>query len=138
MSPYETFEHTADVGLRVRSADLPGLFAEAARGFFSLVIDELDSVRPAREIAVELAADGLEDLMLDWLGELLYRFDGEQLVLCEFDVDVSDCRLQARCRGEPIDWDRHRLSHEIKAVTYHHLRVERQNDDWLAEVIFDI
>ncbi len=40
--------------------------------------------------------------------------------------------------GEPLDHTRHELAHEVKAITYHGLRVERTADGWLAEVIVDI
>ena len=36
------------------------------------------------------------------------------------------------------DQARHALAHEVKAITYHRLKVERTADGWLAEVIVDI
>ena len=54
---FELFEHTADVGLRIRAADLNGLFAEAARGLFSLIVENMDDVRPGRQCTYRLEAD---------------------------------------------------------------------------------
>jgi len=138
MSPYETFEHTADVGLRVQATDLPELFAEAGRGFLSLLVEEVDAVGQEQEIQIAVEAECREDLLLDWLTELLFRFETDHLLLSRFDVKVGDHRLEARCWGETLDWHRHRLQNEVKAVTYHHLRVEQTDDGWMAEVIFDI
>jgi SHS2 domain-containing protein len=135
---YEYFEHTADLGIRVRAGDLNALFADAATALFAAVVDGLDTVRPAQ--AVEIAVDGadVEYLLFDWLRELLFRLDADHLLLSQFDVAVSDTGLKATARGEPIDPVRHVLSHEVKAITYHGLRVEREDGGWIAEVIVDI
>jgi SHS2 domain-containing protein len=135
---YEYFEHTADLGIRVRAADLNALFADAATALFAAVVDGLDTVRPTQ--AVEIAIDGadLEYLLFDWLRELLFRLDADHLLLSQFDVAVSETGLKATARGERIDPVRHVLSHEVKAITYHGLRVEREDGGWIAEVIVDI
>ena len=135
---YETFEHTADIGLRARAADLNTLFAEAARAFFSIIVENYDDVRAAEEYLISVDADQRDDLMYDWLAELLYLFDTEHVLLCEFDVTVRDRSLTATVRGEPIDPDRHRLDMEVKAITYHELKVQQDGDGWLAEVIVDL
>jgi SHS2 domain-containing protein len=135
---YETFEHTADIGLRARAADLDTLFAEAGRAFFSIIVENYDEVRAAEEYLISVDADQRDDLMYDWLAELLYLFDTEHVLLCEFDVTVRDRSLTATVRGEPIDPDRHRLDMEVKAITYHELKVQQDGDGWLAEVIVDL
>lgn len=135
---YETFEHTADVGIRVRAGDLNRLFADAARGLFSLIAANLEAVRPVQEVQYRLQGERLDDLFFDWLAELLFTFDTRRLVFCEFQVDVQPGALQATARGEPIDHTRHEMDMEVKAITYHGLKVERDGDGWLAEVIVDI
>lgn len=135
---YQTFEHTADLGLRVRAHDLNTLFAEAGRGLFSIVVENLNDVRPAQARNFEIAGADREYLFFDWLNELLFVCDTERMVFAEFDVQVNEVGLVACARGEPLDPARHRLTHEIKAITYHHLKVEQTPDGWLAEVIVDI
>jgi SHS2 domain-containing protein len=135
---YEYFDHTADLGIRVRSADLNGLFADAATALFAAVVDGLEAVRPAQQVAIAIDGSDLDYLLFDWLRELLFRFDAEHLVLSQFDVRVSETGLKATARGELLDPARHVLSHEVKAITYHGLRVEREADGWVAEVIVDI
>ncbi len=135
---YETFDHTADVGLRIRAANLETLFAEAARAMFSVMAGDLKAVRPTEEIRIALEADDLDALLRDWLGELLYAFHVRKLVFSDFTVSVSEAGLQGIARGEPMDAARHELDVEIKAVTWHGLKVERTSDGWLAEVIVDI
>lgn len=135
---YETFEHTADLGLRVKAADLPTLFAEAARGLMSVIVANLDEVKPVREMTLEVAGDALDELLFDWLSEVLYAFESEHLLLSEFAIELTDAGLKATARGEPLDVGRHQLEHEVKAITYHGLKVEQTAEGWLAEAILDI
>jgi SHS2 domain-containing protein len=135
---YETFEHTADLGLRVRAADLPELFADAARGLFSIIVTNLDTVRPLEEISLNLKGDVGELLFFDWLNELLYLYETRRMLFSEFDVRIGPAGLTATARGDPIDRERHLLDHEVKAITYHGLKLIRETAGWLAEVIVDI
>jgi SHS2 domain-containing protein len=135
---YETFEHTADLGLRVRAEDLNTLFREAAQVLFSAIVEDVGTVQPVRQLDVSLPADDLEYLLFDWLQALLYHFDTEHLLLGKFEVEVGPEGLTGHAWGEPLDRSRHRLEHEVKAVTYHGLKVEKTGDGWLAEVIVDI
>lgn len=135
---YETFDHTADLGLRIRAADLDTLFAEAAQALFATLVEDLDTVAPVRALDVVIPGEDREYLLFDWLRELLYRFDAEHLLLSRFEVRVGADGLRAVVRGEPLDRARHELAHEVKAITYHGLRVEATADGWLAEVIVDI
>lgn len=135
---YEIFEHTADLGLRMRAADLNGLFADAGRALFSVLAANPEAVQPVQEFAFKIQADRRDDLLFDWLAELLYTFDTERVLLVEFNLDVAETRLSATARGEPIDLNRHELDMEVKAITYHGLKVQRENSGWLAEVIVDL
>lgn len=137
-SMYETFDHTADLGLRIRAADLDTLFAEAGRALFSTLVENLDAVAPAQQLDVTLSGSDRDYLLFDWLKELLYHFDVEHLLLSRFAVRVGADALQGSAWGEPFDPQRHELTHEVKAITYHELRVEQTPDGWLAEVIVDI
>ena len=135
---YETFEHTADVGLRARAPDLKGLFEDAAKALFSVIVVNLDAVRPLREVTLRVEGSDYEDLLHDWLGELLYTFDTRHLLFSDFEVELDGDGLRATARGEPIDPKRHQLDAEVKAITYHGLKVEEDRDGWLAEVIVDL
>ncbi len=135
---YELFEHTADLGLRIRAADLDTLFAEAAQCLFSAVVEDLATIKPLQNIDIELQGDDREFLLVDWLRELLYHLDADHLLFVKFKVHVRADGLTATAWGEPHDRARHNLEHEVKAITYHGLRVEKKGDEWLAEVIVDI
>jgi len=135
---YEVFDHTADLGLRIRSNDIEGLFEEAARALFSVIVDNSEQVRAVDEVTFAIDGERLDELLRDWLAELLYAFHADHMLFARFDVTIDDTRLTATARGEPIELGRHQIDAEVKAITYHGLTVEREDDGWLAEVIVDI
>jgi SHS2 domain-containing protein len=135
---HETFEHTADLGLRIRAPELNQLFVQAAEALFSAIVDDLNAVEPKQRIDIQLHGDDLPYLLFDWLNELLYRFDTEHLVFGKFEVRIENQTLQGSAWCEPLDRSRHSLGHEVKAITYHELKVEKQGNEWLAEIIVDI
>lgn len=135
---YETFEHTADLGLRVRAESLEALFVEAGRGLFSILVENVDEIGLDESLDIEIAGTDTDYLFFDWLSELLYQFETQHQLFGSFEVTLTDQGLTAVCRGEKVDRARHRLSHEVKAITYHGLRVEQSDGGWEAEVIVDI
>jgi len=86
---FEHFDHTADLGLRVRARTLEELFAEAGRGLFQMIVLNLHDVEPRQEHRVELQSDSLEYLLFDWLDELLYAFESKRLLLSQFQVEIQ-------------------------------------------------
>jgi SHS2 domain-containing protein len=135
---FTLFDHTADLGLRVESPDLNALFREAAEGLFAMMTDDVSTIRP--NLAVPFAVPGTDRdfLLFDWLRELLLYADEHRVLFGRFDVNVTETGLTATAWGEPLDPARHELAREVKAITYHELRVEQTADGWLAEVIVDI
>ena len=135
---FELFEHTADLGLRVRAPDLTTLFRDAGNGLFSIIAEPWSPDGGSKEFRFELEARRTDDLFFDWLNELLYTFDTSRYLLGGFELEVGRLRLEARAFGVPFDPEKHHLLREVKAITYHGLRVEPDEGGWLAEVIVDI
>ena len=140
---YEIFEHTADFGIRVRAGSLEELFVDAAHGLFSMMVANLDAVQAVEEVSFQVDADDIEGLLHGWLGELLYTFSARRLALAKFDVKIHGeapifAGLSGMAWGEPIDLARHEIDVEVKAITWHALKVEQQADGWMAEVIVDV
>jgi len=136
---FEIIDHTADVGVVAYGADLGQVFSNAARALFSL-ITELDLVKEVLRRDIELEAPDEESLLIEWLNELIYLFDTENILFKRFEVSVlNGNRLKARGYGEKVDGFRHRLKTGVKAATYHMLSVSRDKDKgYRAQVIFDI
>lgn len=135
---YKTFAHTADTGLRVEAADLNTLFADAAQALFSLIVSNLTDVKTRTREHFQIAGREVDYLLVDWLSELLFVFESRHMLFREFDVSIGPDGLEATAVGESIDERRHRLDHEVKAITYHGLQVKQKQDKWIATVIVDI
>ena len=134
---FEILDHTADVGIIAYGADMKQAFANAGRALFSL-ITELDDVEEVLHRDAELTATDEESLLVEWLNELIYQFDTEGIIFKRFDISQLDnTRLKARGYGEKVDKSKHRLKVEVKAATYHMLKVEK-NDGYQVQVLFDI
>jgi SHS2 domain-containing protein len=134
---FEILEHTADVGIIAYGADLSQAFANAARALFSL-ITELDDVEEVTHRDIELTASDVENLLVAWLNELVYRFDTEGIIFKRFDIiQLDDTYLKARGYGEKVDSSKHRLKIGVKAATYHMLKVDK-NDGCRVQVLCDI
>lgn len=140
MGQSETFEHTADLGLRVTGTDLADLFQAAAEGLFDAIVVNRHEIREVESESVSLVAETLPDLLLAWLNELIFRSETRHRVYRRFELTVTENppRLEATIFGEPIDRDRHVLDHEVKAATHHGVRFEQGPNGWIAEVIVDI
>ena len=138
MKRYETFDHTADIGIRAFGKTVEEVFVNAGWALFELLTD-MDSIqeRLTHEIVVE-GADR-EDLLIRWLSELLFLCEGEGYLFREFSISyLTATSLKAVARGEVFDPSRHRFKTEIKAVTYHQVEVIQKEGMWIGRVIFDI
>jgi SHS2 domain-containing protein len=134
---FEVIDHTADVGIIAYGADMKQAFANAAKGLFSLITD-LNDVKEVLHRDAELTATDEESLLVEWLNELIYRFDTERIIFKRFEIiQLDNTRLKARGYGEKVDKSRHRLKTGVKAATYHMLKVER-GDGGKVQVLFDI
>ena len=135
---YEVVEHTADIRIRLRAGTLEELFANGAYGMFDLITNA-QTIRPAIPWQVSVTAHDYEELMVNWLTELLFIFETEKLVFSEFAIEEIDkSHLRATARGEKFSPDRHEPNMDIKAVTYYGLHVVKEDSTWTATVVFDI
>ena len=135
---YELLDHTADLKIRVRAKALPTLFENAGYALFDLICN-ISAVQPTGRHQVKVEGADLEELLVSWLGELLYLFEVHGLLLRSFSVKSLDGRsLAAEVAGEPYDPNRHQLKVDIKAVTYHQLEIARVGGEWQTAIVFDI
>ena len=135
---WTTFEHPADLGLEARADSLEELFEALGEGLAEQICPRA-LVRPVREVNLEVSADDIESLTVDFLARLLGLFQSERMLISAVKVSkVEGARLVAAVTGETYDPRRHRLGAEIKAVTYHQLKVARRGRRWLGRVILDV
>ena len=135
---YETFEHTADIGIRAWGSEFSEVFEEAAKALFSVIVD-LNTVSTRQKLDLELTAESGKELFLKWLKELLFIFDTKHLLLSDFKIhQLTPKKLQAQVGGESLDNAKHALGREVKAITLHQFKLVKEKSRYLAEVILDI
>jgi len=137
MKAFEVIDHTADLGIIAYGETLSQAFTNTAYGMFSQITD-LKGIKPKQEVVIEVSAEDLESLLVVWLNELLYNYEVDNFIFKEFEIEsITDYQLKASARGEKIDKSSAKILREIKAVTYHMLKVEH-NKEWKVQVLFDI
>ena len=138
MKRFEILDHTADIGIIVYGEDLKSLFENAGKAFFHLITD-LRKVRLRTQRKIEIGGESLERLMVDWLNELLYLHDVENLLFKGFNVEsVGEKGLKAKVNGEFFQEGVHVIKTGVKAATYHQLEVLQAKEGWRARIIFDL
>jgi SHS2 domain-containing protein len=136
MKQYELIEHTADVGVKAYGKTLAEAFEHAAKGMFDIITDK-STIDPVGQYDIRLEAPDHEQLLVDWLSELLFLNGAYDLVFGKFQVTITGNRLFASIFGEKYDTKKHRMGVEIKAVTYHMLQVH-DSEPIFVQVLFDI
>jgi len=135
---FEILEHPADVGFRTAGETLPELFANAALALLSIAGDP-DVASPKERYELSVTSGDRISLLVDWLNEVLYWFDGKRIAFHNFEiVEFAETALKATAFGEPRDRERHRAKLIVKAVTYHQLKIEEHAGQWIAEVFLDV
>jgi len=139
-SDFEIIDHTADIGIRVRAADWHGLLRSAAWGMLACMGELRRAAGAAEEqIAVRLEAGTRADLLRDWLAEILFYIDQRRWTLVAIlELRADERRLDAVVAFAAFDPEASAMGRELKAVTYHGLRVEQSRDGLTATVILDI
>ena len=131
---FEEIEHTADIAMRVWGRDLTELFANAAYAMGYMLTDVEDVVPTVTE-TIELEAEDVEILLVDWLSELLFLGERDNLVFTRIDgLQVTPNRLRAAVQGGPVQ---ERRSH-IKAVTFSELHITQTNRGYETVIVFDV
>jgi SHS2 domain-containing protein len=139
--PFEFFDHTGDIGVTLRAASLPALFADAAAALTD-VVSERDAVARRDTWPVAVRSSALDLLLVEFLSELLFQFDARQRLVGEAVVSVRGegerWTAEGELHGERFDPARHRIRTLVKAVTYHTLSVKEDGDGWHATLVLDI
>ena len=130
----------ADVAFEARAPTLNELFEIAAQAAFE-VMAKTSTIKPTITKELSLTASTLENLLYDFLSEIIFLKDTESLVFCEAKVAVKegkDFTLKATLKGDAIDHERQELGNDVKAVTMHMFEVKKEKDAWKARVVLDI
>ena len=136
--PYEPLDHTGDIRVRVEAHSLEELFLDAAKALTDTITDSA-ALGSRVEKKVTIKASDRDQLLHDFLQELLFRFDTEEFLTKEGRVTfLTPTSLEAQLRGEIFNPKRHPKKTEVKAVTYHRLHIEKKGASYVTDIIFDL
>jgi SHS2 domain-containing protein len=134
---FEQVDISGDVGLKVWGQDLEELFENAAIGMSNLITD-VSTVLESERREVHVVAENNEDLLVQWLNELVFLFDTYNYVCKSYSVGIVNKKLRAEITGGTFDPSTSESGLLIKAATYHDLSISKTNTHWEATIIFDI
>jgi protein archease len=133
---FEELEHTADIRARVRAPTLEALFAEAVTGMMKILYGNPGPGDIKRHISME--STGIENLILDFLSEVLFVSEVDSVVFSSATVSLSGNHLSAELKGEPFDIEKHRAGTEIKGISYSGLRILKDDTGYVLDILFDV
>jgi SHS2 domain-containing protein len=142
--PYRYLEDvaTADIAFEARGSTLEEMFRSAAEATLNVMIEDLESVQSSEQREVSLQNEELDMLLFEFLQEIIYFKDAQQLLLQTRTISVrgkeNRYELRAMLEGEVLNPKRHAQRVDVKAVTLHQFLVEKEGDGWFARVILDI
>ena len=127
-----------ELAVRIVGNSQADLFANSGFALFEVMAD-IDKIEAAERLSLEVEGSDRDDLMVNWIRELLYLYQGSGYLLKEFKInEVKDTLVKAEVAGEKIDPDRHEIKQEIAAVAFHKSRMQKTGNQWIAQVIFEI
>jgi SHS2 domain-containing protein len=135
---YRITKHQNELAVRISGNSQADLFANSAFALFDVMTDPT-TVETKERIPLEIEGTDRDDLMVNWMRELLYLYQGSGYLLKEFKISqVKETVVKAEVSGEKIDPDRHEIKQEIAAVAFHKSRIEKTGNQWTAQVIFEL
>jgi SHS2 domain-containing protein len=135
---YRLTRNQSELAVRVVGDSQADLFANSATALFDVMAD-IEKIEIKERIPLEVEGTDRDDLMVNWMRELLYLYQVSGYLLKEFKIqEVKDIIVKAEVCGEKIDPDRHEIKQEIGAVAFHKSRMQKTGSQWIAQVIFEI
>jgi SHS2 domain-containing protein len=136
---YRITKHQSELAVKVVGDSQADLFTNSAYTLFDVMVTDLDKVDCKEHIPLEVEGTDRDDLMVNWMRELLYLYQGSGYLLKEFQIrEVKATVVKAEVSGEKIDPDRHEIKQEIAAIAFHKSRMDKTGNQWTAQVIFEV
>jgi SHS2 domain-containing protein len=141
MGSFEILEHPADIGFSFQGETLAEAFRQAARAllFMQGGTEALHSLHSTERVSIEVEGADLLEVLYNWLSEILFFFDSEQLLLGEFHFErLNEHGAKASVGGQKFDQEKFETPYYVKAITYHEMKLEKNEGGWNGRVFVDI
>ena len=130
----------ADIAYEAYGKDLNELFENAALAIFELSAD-VETIDAVKKVEFELQHEKLDNLLYDFLSEILFLKDSKYMVFKYAHVTIKEGKenkLKAILEGDKINPEVQHLENDIKAVTMHMFKIEETKSGYKATVVVDI
>jgi len=135
---YRLTTRQSELAVKVTGGSQADLFANSAFALFD-VISDVEKIEIKERLPLEVEGADRDDLLVNWMRELLYLYQGSGYLLKEFVIrEVKDTSVKAEVCGEKVDPDRHEIKQEIVAVAYNQSRMTKTGNRWTAQLIFEV
>jgi SHS2 domain-containing protein len=139
MKKYKVLENVAiaDIAFETYGKDLNELFENTALAIFEETTN-LNKVEEKKKKEIKLKAENIEDLLFDFLSEILFLKDKDSFLFKTSKVNIKKFSLTAELKGEPINREKHELRNDIKAITLHMFKLEKTKEGFKATIVVDV
>lgn len=143
---YKYLEHSTDAFVQAHGSSLEVLFGNCAKGLVNIMF-EIDKVEDRQFSTITASGEDLENLLFDWLEKVLLKILIDHIVASRFSIEISEKNanvmekkyfLRARVGGEKVSYSKHNYKIEIKAITYHELKIKRIGPNYVATFLVDL
>jgi len=135
---YRVTTRQSELAVKVTGGSQADLFANSALALFD-VMSDVEKIEIKERLPLEVEGADRDDLLVNWMRELLYLYQRSGFLLKEFVIrEVKDTSVKAVVCGEKNDPDRHEIKQEIAAVAYHQSRMTKTGSQWTAQLIFEV
>jgi SHS2 domain-containing protein len=137
--------HTADIGIKVWGKSFGQLLKNAACGMYKIICEK-NNIKPIlkKRICIKkISKNDKESLLVNFLNELLYKTAIEKVVFNNFKIKIYSysknlCTIEVFCFGEKYSFEKHGRFLELKAATYHNLKIYKKNNSFYTQIFFDV
>jgi SHS2 domain-containing protein len=135
---YRVTAHQSELAVKVFGSSQVELFQNSGWALFDVTTD-IDTIDCKDSVPLEVEGTDRDDLLVNWVRELLYLYQGSGYLLREFRIsELGDKLVKAEACGEKVDPDRHEIKKEVVAIAYDKSRMAKTGDQWTAQLIFEI
>jgi protein archease len=135
---FELLEHTSDIGILARGRNREEALIAVSHGLVSILVNPTE-FRASEERYFKAPGPDEDAQIVNWLNEILFFFDTEDMVFVQFAIDSwTSSEITGRAKGERFDIDRHELRTAVKAVTYHQFQSHAAEKGWEIRVFVDV
>jgi len=142
MEKFKFLEHTADVFIEAYGGTLEKVFENCALGLSKLMIENIEDAEGSVKRVIEVEGEDLKALLFEFLTQFLILHDSENLIFP--DIKVNEIKkngkyfLSAEAKGEEFDVNKHQGNVHVKAITYHEMEIETEEEISRVKVLVDI